>query len=111
MGSGGSRGSRVIIGSGLDPLASSDDEGPLPSHSHAQSSLPTDRDDDDAADEGQFAFRRNRHGTYLAVGIKKQIKITTNIWKMIFDWSLDFAACIRWFWKLALVRHKRRRLS
>ncbi|KAJ8679396.1 hypothetical protein QAD02_015183 [Eretmocerus hayati] len=62
-GSSGSRGNRVALGSGLDPLASSDDDSPLPPH--AQPSLPSDRDEDDTADEGQFAFRRNRYNSYL----------------------------------------------
>ncbi|XP_031779324.1 enhancer of polycomb homolog 1 [Nasonia vitripennis] len=62
-GSSGSRSNRMALGSGLDPLASSDEDSPLPSHS--QPSLPSDRDDEDTADEGQFAFRRNRHNSYL----------------------------------------------
>ncbi|XP_012220867.1 enhancer of polycomb homolog 1 [Linepithema humile] len=65
-GSGGGRGNRPgVLGSGLDPLISSDDDSSLPSHSHSQPLLPSDRDDEDAADEGQFAFRRNRSSTYL----------------------------------------------
>ncbi|KAI4490907.1 hypothetical protein M0802_010581 [Mischocyttarus mexicanus] len=65
-GSGGGRGNRAgVLGSGLDPLLSSDEDSPLPSHSHSQPSLPSDRDDEDTADEGQFAFRRNRNSTYL----------------------------------------------
>ncbi|TGZ48265.1 enhancer of polycomb homolog 1 [Temnothorax longispinosus] len=65
-GSGG-RGNRPgVLGSGLDPLISSDEDSPLPSHSHSQPSLPSDRDDEDtAADEGQFVFRRNRNSSYL----------------------------------------------
>ncbi|XP_033232211.1 enhancer of polycomb homolog 1 isoform X2 [Belonocnema kinseyi] len=63
-GSSGGRGSRALLG-GLDPLASSDDDSPLPSHSHSQPSLPSDRDEEDATDEGQFAFKRSRHNTYL----------------------------------------------
>lgn len=67
-GSGGGRGTRPsVLGSGLDPLLSSDEDSPLPSHSHTQPSLPSDRDDEDTADEGQFAFRRNRNSTYLPV--------------------------------------------
>ncbi|EGI58322.1 Enhancer of polycomb-like protein 1 [Acromyrmex echinatior] len=63
-GSGGGRGNRPgVLGSGLDPLISSDEDSPLPSHS--QPSLPSDRDDEDTADEGQFAFRRNRNSSYL----------------------------------------------
>ncbi|XP_032669305.1 enhancer of polycomb homolog 1 [Odontomachus brunneus] len=65
-GSGGGRGNRPsVLGSGLDPLISSDEDSPLPSHSHTQPSLLSDRDDEDTADEGQFAFRRNRNSTYL----------------------------------------------
>lgn len=65
-GSGGGRGNRPgVHGSGLDPLISSDEDIPLPSHSHSQPSLPSDRDDEDTADEGQFAFRRNRNSSYL----------------------------------------------
>ncbi|XP_076241435.1 enhancer of Polycomb [Calliopsis andreniformis] len=65
-GSGGGRGSRPgVLGGGLDPLMSSDEDSPLPSHSHSQPSVPSDRDDEDTADEGQFAFRRNRNSTYL----------------------------------------------
>ncbi|KAF7411509.1 hypothetical protein HZH66_000405 [Vespula vulgaris] len=65
-GSGGGRGNRTgVLGSGLDPLLSSDEDSPLPSHSHSQPSLSSDRDDEDTADEGQFAFRRNRNSTYL----------------------------------------------
>ncbi|XP_043599406.1 enhancer of polycomb homolog 1 [Bombus pyrosoma] len=65
-GSGGGRGSRPgVLGSGLDPLISSDEDSPLPSHSHSQPSVPSDRDDEDTADEGQFTFRRNRNSTYL----------------------------------------------
>ncbi|XP_017875455.1 enhancer of polycomb homolog 1 isoform X2 [Ceratina calcarata] len=65
-GSGGGRGTRPgVLGSGLDPLMSSDEDSPLPSHSHSQPSVPSDRDDEDTADEGQFAFRRNRNSTYL----------------------------------------------
>ncbi|KYN02573.1 PREDICTED: enhancer of polycomb homolog 1 [Cyphomyrmex costatus] len=64
-GSGGGRGNRPgVLGSGLDPLISSDEDSPLP-HSHSQPSLPSDRDDEDATDEGQFAFRRNRNSSYL----------------------------------------------
>jgi len=67
-GSGGGRGNRPgVLGSGLDPLISSDEDSPLPSHSHSQPSLPSDRDDEDTADEGQFAFRRNRNSSYLPV--------------------------------------------
>lgn len=67
-GSRGGRGSRPgVLGSGLDPLVSSDEDSPLPSHSHTQPSLPSDRDDEDTADEGQFAFRRNRNSAYLPV--------------------------------------------
>lgn len=67
-GSGGGRGNRPgVHGSGLDPLISSDEDIPLPSHSHSQPSLPSDRDDEDTADEGQFAFRRNRNSSYLPV--------------------------------------------
>lgn len=66
-GSSGSRGNRMALGSGLDPLASSDEDSPLPSHS--QPSLPSDRDDEDTADEGQFAFRRSRNNSYLPVRI------------------------------------------
>jgi hypothetical protein len=51
----------------VDPLISSDEDSSLPSHSHSQPLLPSDRDDEDAADEGQFAFRRNRNSTYLPV--------------------------------------------
>lgn len=69
-GSGGGRGNRPgVLGSGLDPLISSDEDSPLPSHSHTQPSLPFDRDDEDTADEGQFAFRRNRNSTYLPVSL------------------------------------------
>ncbi|KYN14378.1 Enhancer of polycomb like protein 1 [Trachymyrmex cornetzi] len=65
-GSGGGRGNRPgVLGSGLDTLISSDEDSPLPSHSHSQPSLPSDRDDEDTADEGQFAFRRNRNSSYL----------------------------------------------
>ncbi|XP_015588318.1 enhancer of polycomb homolog 1 isoform X2 [Cephus cinctus] len=64
-GSGAGRGSRAVLGGGLDPLASSDEDSPLPSHSHSQPSLPSDRDDEDTPDEGQFAFRRNRTSSYL----------------------------------------------
>ncbi|OAD55378.1 Enhancer of polycomb like protein 1 [Eufriesea mexicana] len=65
-GSGGGRGNRPgVLGGGLDPLISSDEDSPLPSHSHSQPSVPSDRDDEDTADEGQFAFRRNRNSTYL----------------------------------------------
>ncbi|KOX79622.1 Enhancer of polycomb like protein 1 [Melipona quadrifasciata] len=65
-GSGGGRGSRPgVLGSGLDPLLSSDEDSSLPSHSHPQPSVPSDRDDEDTADEGQFTFRRNRNSTYL----------------------------------------------
>ncbi|KAL0099205.1 hypothetical protein PUN28_020049 [Cardiocondyla obscurior] len=65
-GSGVGRGNRSgVLGSGLDPLMSSDEDSPLPSHSHSQPSLPSDRDDEDTADEGQFAFRRNRNSSYL----------------------------------------------
>ncbi|KAL6261920.1 hypothetical protein P5V15_007002 [Pogonomyrmex californicus] len=65
-GSGGGRGNRPgVLGSGLDTLISSDDDSSLPSHSHTQPSLPSDRDDEDTADEGQFAFRRNRNSSYL----------------------------------------------
>ncbi|XP_046481663.1 enhancer of polycomb homolog 1 isoform X1 [Neodiprion pinetum] len=53
-----------VPGSGLDPLASSDDDGPHPCHS--QLSLPSDRDEEDTIDEGQFAFRRNKNCTYLS---------------------------------------------
>lgn len=67
-GSGGGRGNRPgVLASGLDPLISSDDDSPLPSHSHSQPLLPSDRDDEDNADEGQFAFRRNRNSSYLPV--------------------------------------------
>lgn len=67
-GSGGGRGNRPgVLGSGLDPLISSDEDSPLPSHSHSQPSLPSDRDDEDNTDEGQFAFRRNRSSSYLPV--------------------------------------------
>lgn len=66
-GSGSGRGNRPILGSGLDPLISSDEDSPLPSHSHSQPSLSSDRDDEDPVDEGQFAFRRNRNSTYLPV--------------------------------------------
>jgi len=67
-GSGGGRGNRPgVLGSGLDPLISSDEDSPLPSHSHSQPSLPSDRDDEDTAEEGQFAFRRNRNSSYLPV--------------------------------------------
>lgn len=66
----GSRGSRPgVLGSGLDPLISSDEESSLPSHSHTQTSIPSDRDDEDTADEGQFVFRRNRNSTYLPVSL------------------------------------------
>ncbi|XP_043506006.1 enhancer of polycomb homolog 1 [Polistes fuscatus] len=65
-GSGGGRGNRAgVLGSGLDPLLSSDEDSPLPSHSHSQPSLPSDRDDEDTTDEGQYVFRRNRNSTYL----------------------------------------------
>ncbi|KZC05802.1 Enhancer of polycomb like protein 1 [Dufourea novaeangliae] len=65
-GSGGGRGSRPgVLGGGLDPLMSSDEDSPLPSHSHSQPSVPSDRDDEDTTEEGQFAFRRNRNSTYL----------------------------------------------
>ncbi|CAL7933254.1 unnamed protein product [Xylocopa violacea] len=65
-GSGGGRGSRPsVLGGGLDPLMSSDEDSQLPSHSHSQPSVPSDRDDEDTADEGQFTFRRNRNSTYL----------------------------------------------
>lgn len=75
-GSGGGRGSRPgVLGSGLDPLISSDDDSPLPSHSHSQPSVPSDRDDEDTADEGQFTFRRNRNSTYLPVSAAKLFQI------------------------------------
>ncbi|KMQ96584.1 enhancer of polycomb-like protein [Lasius niger] len=64
-GSGGGRGNRPVLGGGLDPLISSDEDSPLPSHSHSQPSLSSDRDDEDTVDEGQFAFRRNRNSSYL----------------------------------------------
>lgn len=71
-GSGVGRGSRPgVLGGGLDPLMSSDEDSPLPSHSHSQPSVPSDRDDEDTADEGQFAFRRNRNSTYLPVSAVK----------------------------------------
>ena len=66
-GSSGSRSTRLVLGSGLDLLASSDEDSPLPSHS--QPSLPSDHDDEDTADEGQFVFRRNRNNSYLPVRI------------------------------------------
>jgi len=67
-GTSGGRGNRPnVLGSGLDLLISSDEDSPLPSHSHSQPSLPSDRDDEDTADEGLFAFRRNRNSTYLPV--------------------------------------------
>ncbi|XP_051172682.1 enhancer of polycomb homolog 1 isoform X2 [Leptopilina boulardi] len=65
-GSSGGRGSRAALGSGLDPLISSDEDSPLPSHSHTQPSLPLDRTDDDTTDEGQFAFKRTRYNSYLS---------------------------------------------
>lgn len=75
-GSGGGRGSRPgVLGGGLDPLMSSDEDSPLPSHSHSQPSVPSDRDDEDTADEGQFAFRRNRNSTYLPVSAVKFVQI------------------------------------
>ncbi|XP_076624633.1 enhancer of Polycomb [Colletes latitarsis] len=65
-GSGGGRGSRPgVLGGGLDPLMSSDEDSPLPSHSHSQPSVPSDRDDEDTTEEGQFVFRRNKNSTYL----------------------------------------------
>ncbi|XP_066597847.1 enhancer of polycomb homolog 1 [Prorops nasuta] len=65
-GSVGGRGSCPgVLGSGLDPLASSDEDSPLPSHSHSQPSISSDRDDEDTADEGEFTFRRSRDTTYL----------------------------------------------
>ncbi|XP_043465846.1 enhancer of polycomb homolog 1 [Leptopilina heterotoma] len=64
-GSSGGRGSRAALGSGLDPLISSDEDSPLPSHSHTQPSLPLDRTDDETTDEGQFAFKRTRYNSYL----------------------------------------------
>lgn len=67
-GSGGGRGNRPgVLGGGLDPLLSSDEDSSLPSHSHPQPSVPSDRDDEDTTDEGQFTFRRNRNSTYLPV--------------------------------------------
>lgn len=75
-GSGGGRGTRPgVLGGGLDPLMSSDEDSPLPSHSHSQPSVPSDRDDEDTADEGQFAFRRNRNSTYLPVSAVKFVRI------------------------------------
>lgn len=59
-----------VLGSGLDPLASSDDDGPHPCNS--QPSLPSDRDEDDTVDEGQFAFRRNKNCTYLSVSCRSR---------------------------------------
>jgi enhancer of polycomb-like protein len=64
-GSSGSRGTRVILESGLDPLASSDEDTLLPTHS--QPTLPSDHEDEDTVDEGQFIFRRNRNNNYLSV--------------------------------------------
>lgn len=65
-GSSGGRGSRSALGSGLDPLISSDEDSPLPSHSHTQPSLPLDRTaDEETTDEGQFAFKRTRYNSYL----------------------------------------------
>ncbi|XP_072749209.1 enhancer of polycomb homolog 1 [Anoplolepis gracilipes] len=64
-GSSSGRGNRPVLGGGLDPLISSDEDSPLPSHSHSQPSLSSDRDDEDTVDEGQFAFRRNRNSSYL----------------------------------------------
>lgn len=57
---------RIVIADGLDPLASSDDDNLVSSHSHP--SL-RDHDDEDLAEEGQFAFHRNRNNTYLPVRI------------------------------------------
>ncbi|XP_011503738.1 PREDICTED: enhancer of polycomb homolog 1 [Ceratosolen solmsi marchali] len=62
-GTSGNRGNRVVLESGLDPLGSSDEDIPLPSHS--QPSLPSDHEDEDTVDEGQFTFRRNRNNSYL----------------------------------------------
>lgn len=60
---GASRSGRVgVIGSGLDPLVSSDDENPFP---HTQMSVATECDDEDNTDEGPFTFRRNRYCNYL----------------------------------------------
>lgn len=73
-GSGGGRGSRPgVLGGGLDPLMSSDEDSPLPSHS--QPSVPSDRDDEDTTDEGQFAFRRNRNSNYLPVSAVTFVRI------------------------------------
>ncbi|XP_015112813.1 enhancer of polycomb homolog 1 [Diachasma alloeum] len=62
-GTGSSRSTRTsVIGSGLDPLASSDEDSPFP---HTQMSMSSDRDEDDNTEDGLFAFRRNRYSTYL----------------------------------------------
>ncbi|KAH0546803.1 hypothetical protein KQX54_015312 [Cotesia glomerata] len=59
---GSNRNSRTgVLGSGLDPLVSSDEDNPFP---HTQLSMSKERDDD-TADEGPFAFRRNRYCNYL----------------------------------------------
>ncbi|XP_058808050.1 enhancer of polycomb homolog 1 [Phymastichus coffea] len=58
-----SENNRIVLADGLDPLGSSDDDNLLPCHSN--STLPRDRDDEDIADEGHFAFRRNRNNNYL----------------------------------------------
>lgn len=76
-GSGSVVGPGGVHGSGLDPLASSDDESsPIPSHSHSQPSLASDRDDEDNLEtEGQFAFRRNRNSSYLPVSLNINSKL------------------------------------
>lgn len=73
-------GSGGVLGSGLDPLASSDEESsPIPSNSHSQPSLASDRDEDDNVDaDGQFAFRRNRNSSYLPVSIDRSLSFSRN---------------------------------
>lgn len=69
-GSSGSRGNRTggALGSGLDPMASSDEDNNILSHSHSQPFITTDsREEDESIEEGPFAFRRNRNCSYLPV--------------------------------------------
>ncbi|XP_034951560.1 enhancer of polycomb homolog 1 [Chelonus insularis] len=57
----------VLGSSGLDPLASSDEDNPFPHTQLSTSSMLTNDhdDDDDVADESPFTFRRNRYCNYL----------------------------------------------
>lgn len=80
----GSRGNRNVLGSGLDSLASSDEDFPLPHSSHVNQSL-LHRDEDigdsstttvaSSADEGLYSFRRTKHSVYLPVSRSLELKI------------------------------------